>query len=321
MADTKIAETKSVTDIVNSTKLYDGKLEAVTSDKDMFLKLLVSQLQNQDPLNPQDDKEFLSQMATFTSLEQMQNMNQTLTQSQGFSTIGKYIVGTYEDGAGKMVPIEGRVEGVTMKNGEAWLSVGENLVALSNVENIYEDYSVINTTNDNINNITDVINNQQTMNLVGKNIQAIITDKDGNATAFVEGKVDFVKFADGVPILTVNGKEVYASEVICVSESNLLIGQNINTQTTNEDGSITSLSGTISNIIFEDNKAFVKLSTGETYPVNKINHITETNALIGQNVTSGDISGTCSSVVLKDGDVYLNVNDNLVLYTDIRDGI
>lgn len=320
MADTKIGDQKTVSDMFSSTKLYDGKLEAVTSDKDMFLKLLVSQLQNQDPLNPQDDKEFLSQMATFTSLEQMQNMNQTLTQSQGFSTIGKYIVGSYEDGAGKMVPIEGRVEGVTMKNGEAWLSVGENLVALSKVENVYEDYSVVNTTNENINNITDIINNQQTMNLIGKNIQAILVDKDGNATSFVEGKVDFVKFADGIPILTVNGKEVYASEVICVSENKLLLGQNINTQTTNEDGTITEASGTITNIVFTDNKAFIELSTGETYPVNKINHITEANALVSQKVTSGDVSGTCTGVVLKDGDVYLEVGEKLVLYTDVRDG-
>ena len=43
--------------------------------KDEFLKLLVTQLQNQDPLNPQDDTQFISQLAQFSALEQMTNMS------------------------------------------------------------------------------------------------------------------------------------------------------------------------------------------------------------------------------------------------------
>lgn len=47
--------------------------------KDAFMKILISQLQNQDPTAPMDDKAFISQMAQFSSLEQMQNMTTAMT--------------------------------------------------------------------------------------------------------------------------------------------------------------------------------------------------------------------------------------------------
>ncbi len=46
--------------------------------KDSFLKLLVAQLTNQDPLNPMNDTEFLAQLSQYSSLEQLMNMNDTL---------------------------------------------------------------------------------------------------------------------------------------------------------------------------------------------------------------------------------------------------
>ena len=50
------------------------------ADKDTFITLLVAQLKNQDPLDPQDSTQFLAQLAQFNSLEQLMSINQRLGQ-------------------------------------------------------------------------------------------------------------------------------------------------------------------------------------------------------------------------------------------------
>jgi len=61
--------------------------------KDAFLNILITQLQHQDPTQPMDDKQFISQMAQFSSLEQMQNMTtamQNLLTSQNETQLMSY---------------------------------------------------------------------------------------------------------------------------------------------------------------------------------------------------------------------------------------
>lgn len=58
-----------------SGKTGDSATGASTLGKDSFLQLLVTQMQNQNPLDPQDNSEFVAQLAQFSSLETMQNLS------------------------------------------------------------------------------------------------------------------------------------------------------------------------------------------------------------------------------------------------------
>ena len=77
-----------------STTSADTSTPATT--KDMFLKLLVAQVKNQDPLNPADGTEFLAQLAQFSSLEQMIDMN---TQLESIQELVAGMQGDTTDGA------------------------------------------------------------------------------------------------------------------------------------------------------------------------------------------------------------------------------
>lgn len=109
--------------------------------KDAFLNLLVTQLQYQDPLEPTNDKEFLAQMAQFSALEQMQNLNSSFQMSQAGALIDKYVQGTvHNETSGEISEIVGIVDAVNMKAGVPYLLVDGKEMAMENVENIISDF-------------------------------------------------------------------------------------------------------------------------------------------------------------------------------------
>lgn len=108
--------------------------------KDTFLKLLVTQLKHQDPTKPMEDREFIAQMAQFSSLEQMTNVNKELRNlvssshaSEAYGVLGKNIE-SYDSQAKKRVT--GTVSSVFFKGDDLMLKVGNDEVAMKNVHSV-----------------------------------------------------------------------------------------------------------------------------------------------------------------------------------------
>ncbi|ULO10336.1 flagellar hook assembly protein FlgD [Paenibacillus sp. 19GGS1-52] len=121
-----------------------------TLGKDQFLKILITQLQNQDPMQPMEDKEFIAQMAQFSSVEQLMNISTQLTalnQSLGSVSglIGKSV--TWNDADTKL-PKTGNVESIVVSSGVQYAVVGSERIALTDITQIQNAAAEVNTITD-----------------------------------------------------------------------------------------------------------------------------------------------------------------------------
>lgn len=91
--------------------------------KDAFLKILMTQLQNQDPMNPMEDKDFIAQMAQFSSLEQMTNMASSFEKLAISQSQNQMIA--YSDFVGKTIKWDKLIEG---ENGKVETLSGTGMV-------------------------------------------------------------------------------------------------------------------------------------------------------------------------------------------------
>lgn len=119
--------------ITNASATVSDSTKANTLNKDDFLQLLVAQMKYQDPLEPTSNTEYISQYATFSEVEQMQNMSQNMDLSRASALVGQTVQVTSTDDSGKETTVMGKVDYVKYENGKAMVSIDEALYSLSDV--------------------------------------------------------------------------------------------------------------------------------------------------------------------------------------------
>ena len=191
-----------------------------TLDKDAFLKILVTQLRYQNPLEPTTDNEFIGQMAQFSSLEQAQNSNKAIRINSANNLVNKLVKANYRaEDSTETKEVIGLVEKVMVKDNEIYLTLNvlgtaydvkfDDVREVTELENSVEQIYLM---NQNVRITT-------AFSLIGKNIKGTyeevekVNGVERTKTVDIEGIVEKVR-RDGTAIyLTVNGKELYLEDV------------------------------------------------------------------------------------------------------------
>lgn len=115
MSAAEKTQTSLAVDTFNKSLTVDGRKASQELGKDDFLKLLITQLQNQDPTSPMENTEFIAQMAQFSSLEQMTNMSTEFTKLANMLNSGEAVslLGKSVEVASGETSLSGVVEAVT----------------------------------------------------------------------------------------------------------------------------------------------------------------------------------------------------------------
>lgn len=211
--------------IPNATGSTAADASRFAEDFDDFLNLAVVQLQNQDPLEPQDSNEFTNQIVQFTSVEQQINTNTRLdTLIESFASTQSTGLVSY---TGRTVETEGSL--ITLQPPVANAEGEAEQQPVSFAYELEEEAANVIVT---IRNVAgDVVFNGEGPNNAGRNVvtwdginndggfeepgsyQAIVTSVDDEGegtgiTTFVTGQVQGVNFAGDEPTFVVNGEEI-----------------------------------------------------------------------------------------------------------------
>lgn len=203
---------------------YAGRDNSVLG-KDAFLKLLVTQLGNQDPLNPKSNEEYVAQLAQFSSLEQMQNINTNLQASQQINqsvnnALTASLIGKEVQAVGNSATV-GDTGSVTLPIGVGAASSG--VITIKDADGKIVRKLTVDSLKAGPNDITwDGKDDQGNRVKPGDYTYAVEARDAGGTPVEAQGSftgiVSGVKFINGTPVLIVGTHEVPIGSVLAVRQ-------------------------------------------------------------------------------------------------------
>ena len=188
--------------------------------KDEFLKMLIAQLKHQDPMNPMDGTAFTAQLAQFSSLEQLQNINtqltsftkqqQSLGSAQAVNLIGREVLAK-----GDTIQAEGKPVDLSyvLKSDAA-----QGIVRIYNANGELVDAIAFRNQKQGTNTLNWTPPSSASASYTFEVSAADSTGKSVGADAMVQGEVTGVSYRDGVTYLSVGGREISYSDVVSVKK-------------------------------------------------------------------------------------------------------
>lgn len=130
-------KTQASTEATKTTTASSSLTEASSGtqyDQEMFLQLLVAEMQYQDPLEPTSNTEYVAELASFTQIEAIQAVQSQMETIEANSLVGKYVIlldsGEY---------ISGKVDYVYNDSGKLYLSVNDSLYDVSKLDSVVDE--------------------------------------------------------------------------------------------------------------------------------------------------------------------------------------
>ncbi|MGL5674982.1 MAG: flagellar hook assembly protein FlgD [Cellulosilyticaceae bacterium] len=221
-------------------------------DKDMFMQLMLTQLQYQDPMNPMDNQEMLAQLAQFTALEQMKNVADVAQKQYAQGMIGDYVSYSYKDEqTGKMDYLVGKVDYIKHQGSDLLIGIGEHEVKLENILEIYDS--------------SNIQGNASAFELIGQTVQAVIQAEGQTPgikeNTIIEGEVLKVHMKDEKPYVVIGTGdkkvEVALEDVQNIVEKPSLTNKYITATMTDKEGNEVEIEGKVEYIVMQKESTYL----------------------------------------------------------------
>ncbi len=190
--------------------------------QDAFMKMLIAQLKNQDPLNPMDGTQFAVQLAQFTSLEKLTNLNETMkvlpeylssfANAQTVNMIGNEAIAN-----GNVIDVSSTSATITYNLPSA---IADATIKIYNSNGLLVDSVKVGSQNAGRNSITWYCGDIEAGNYT-YDISAV--DKNGKSvdvSTLLQGTITGASFKNGSAYLTINGQDVAFSDVLAINKAN-----------------------------------------------------------------------------------------------------